>query len=240
MLNEAENMEAIAAQRSHRPDVIVPEVVHEWTRKLVLTMEFIDGIKITNFEAIAAAGLDIHTLLRTVGEVYMESMLRFGYFQADPHPGNLFALPGNCLALLDFGLCKRFTPEFSIAFRTLARAIFGDDPEDIVEGLRESGFKYKKEHDSEAALAMREAFRAFSNPDIYRDRRLIDAVNDRLTAIEKKNPMVDMPGEIALAMRVMGLFLGLAFTAGSNVDFGELILKYADEPQAEPAQAAGA
>ena len=55
---------------------------------------------------------------------------------------------------------------------------------------------------------MREAFRAFSNPDIYRDRRLIDAVNDRLTAIEKKNPMVDMPGEIALAMRVMGLFLG--------------------------------
>ena len=58
-------------------------------------MEFIDGIKITNFEAIAAAGLDIHTLLRTVGEVYMESMLRFGYFQADPHPGNLFALPGN-------------------------------------------------------------------------------------------------------------------------------------------------
>ena len=87
---------------------------------------------------------------------------------------------------------------------------------------------------------MREAFRAFSNPDIYRDRCLIDAVNDRLTAIEKKNPMVDMPGEIALAMRVMGLFLGLAFTAGSNVDFGELILKYADEPQAEPAQAAGA
>jgi predicted unusual protein kinase regulating ubiquinone biosynthesis (AarF/ABC1/UbiB family) len=240
MLHEAENMEAIAAQLSHRPDVIVPEVVHEWTRKRVLTMEFIDGIKITNFEAIAAAGLDIHALLRTVGEVYMESMLRFGYFHADPHPGNLFALPGNRLALLDFGLTKRFTPEFRIAFRTLARAIFGDDPDDVVEGLRASGFRYKKEHDSEAALAMREAFRAFSSPDTYRDRRLIDAVNDRLTAIEKKNPMVDMPGEIALAMRVMGLFLGLAFTAGSNVDFGELILKYADEPlpQAQPARAA--
>lgn len=83
---------------------------------------------------------------------------------------------------------------------------------------------------------MREALRAFSSPDTYRDRRLIDAVNDRLTAIEKKNPMVDMPGEIALAMRVMGLFLGLAFTTGSNVDFGELVLKYAGESQApEPA-----
>ena len=234
MHHEAQNMEAIAAQLAHRPDVIVPTVVHEWTRQRLLTMEYIDGIKITDFKAIEAAGIDIHALLRTVGEVYMESMLRFGYFHADPHPGNLFALPGNKLALLDFGLVKRFTPEFRDAFVGLARGIFGDDPQEIVDGLRASGFKYKKEQDSEAALAMREAFRAFSSPETYRDRRLIDAVNDRLTAIEKKNPMIDMPGEIALAMRVMGLFLALAFTTGSNVDFGELVMKYA-EPEPEPA-----
>jgi predicted unusual protein kinase regulating ubiquinone biosynthesis (AarF/ABC1/UbiB family) len=232
MHHEAQNMEAISAQLAHRPDVIVPTVVHEWTRSRLLTMEYIDGIKITNFEAINAAGLDIHALLRTVGEVYMESMLRFGYFQADPHPGNLFALPGNKVALLDFGLVKQFTPEFHEAFVGLARGIYGDNPQELVDGFKASGFVYKKEQDSEAALAMREAFRAFSSPETYRDRRLIDAVNDRLTAIEKKNPMIDMPGEIALAMRVMGLFLALAFTAGANVDFGELVMKYAEPEQA--------
>jgi predicted unusual protein kinase regulating ubiquinone biosynthesis (AarF/ABC1/UbiB family) len=232
MHHEAQNMEAIAAQLAHRPDVIVPTVVHEWTRSRLLTMEYIDGIKITDFRAIEDAGLDIHSLLRSIGEVYMESMLRFGYFHADPHPGNIFALPGNKIALLDFGLVKQFTPEFREAFVGLARGIFGDDPQEIVDGLKASGFVYKKEQDSEAALAMREAFRAFSSPETYRDRRLIDAVNDRLTAIEKKNPMIDMPGEIALAMRVMGLFLALAFTAGANVDFGELVMKYAE---AEPA-----
>jgi predicted unusual protein kinase regulating ubiquinone biosynthesis (AarF/ABC1/UbiB family) len=228
MHHEAQNMEAIAAQLGHRDDVVIPTVVHEWTRPRLLTMEYIDGIKITDFDGIREAGLDIQSLLRTVGEVYMESMLRFGYFQADPHPGNLFALPGNRIALLDFGLTKRFTPEFRDAFVGLARGIFGDDPEEIVDGLKASGFVYKKEQDSEAALAMREAFRAFSSPETYRDRKLIDAVNDRLTAIEKKNPMVDMPGEIALAMRVMGLFLALAFTSGANVDFGELVMKYAE------------
>ena len=233
MHHEAQNMEAIAAQLAHRTDVIVPTVVHEWTRSRLLTMEYIDGIKITDFDRIREAGLDIHALLRTVGEVYMESMLRFGYFQADPHPGNLFALPGNRVALLDFGLVKQFTPEFHEAFVGLARGIYGDNPQELVDGFKASGFVYKKEQDSEAALAMREAFRAFSSPETYRDRRLIDAVNDRLTAIEKKNPMIDMPGEIALAMRVMGLFLALAFNAGANVDFGELVLKYA-EP-AEPA-----
>jgi predicted unusual protein kinase regulating ubiquinone biosynthesis (AarF/ABC1/UbiB family) len=233
MHHEAQNMEAIAALLRHRPDVIIPGVVHEWTRNRLVTMEYIDGIKITDFDRIREAGLDIHALLRTVGEVYMESMLRFGYFQADPHPGNLFALPGNKVALLDFGLVKQFTPEFHEAFVGLARGIYGDNPQELVDGFKASGFVYKKEQDSEAALAMRDAFRAFSSPETYRDRRLIDAVNDRLTAIEKKNPMVDMPGEIALAMRVMGLFLALAFTAGANVDFGELVLKYT-EP-AEPA-----
>lgn len=234
MHHEAQNMEAIAAQLKHRDDVIIPTVIHEWTRSRVLTMEYIDGIKITDFNAIDQAGLDIHSLLRSIGEVYMESMLRFGYFHADPHPGNIFALPGNRIALLDFGLTKRFTPEFREAFVGLARGIFGDDPQEIVDGLKASGFVYKREQDDDAALAMRDAFRAFSSPDTYRDRRLIDAVNERLTAIEKKNPMVDMPGEIALAMRVMGLFLALAFTAGANVDFGELVMKYAD-PELQPA-----
>jgi predicted unusual protein kinase regulating ubiquinone biosynthesis (AarF/ABC1/UbiB family) len=234
MHHEAQNMEAIAAQLRHRSDIVIPTVVHEWTRERLLTMEYIDGIKITDFDRIRETGLDIHSLLRSIGEIYMESMIRFGYFHADPHPGNIFALPGNKIALLDFGLTKRFTPEFREAFVGLARGIFGDDPQEIVDGLKASGFVYKKEQDSEAALAMRDAFRAFSSPETYRDRRLIDAVNDRLTAIEKKNPMVDMPGEIALAMRVMGLFLALAFTAGANVDFGELVMKYAD-PDLPPA-----
>ena len=136
MHHEAQNMEAIAAQLSHRPDVVVPTVVHEWTRSRLLTMEYIDGIKITDFKAIEEAGLDIQSLLRSIGEVYMESMLRFGYFHADPHPGNIFALPGNKIALLDFGLTKRFTPEFREAFVGLARGIFGEDPQEIVDGLQ--------------------------------------------------------------------------------------------------------
>jgi hypothetical protein len=56
-----------------------------------------------------------------------------------------------------------------------------------------------------------------------------------MNAAEKDNPTVDLPGEIALAMRVMGLFLGLAFSSGANVDFGQIVLKYANEPQGVPA-----
>lgn len=230
MVHESQNMHLIAAQLAHRPDVIIPEVVHEYTTKRVLTMNFIDGIKITDLNRILSAGIDIETVIQLVGEVYMEQMLSHGHFHADPHPGNIFALPGNRIALLDFGLTKRFSTEFHAAFRALATSIFSNDDETLVDTLKGAGFIYKYENDQERAVAVGEMIRAFSSPDVYKDRGVIDQVNSRMMEIDKRNPMTDMPGEIALAMRTMGLFLALIFTAGADVDFPSIVLKYAQAP----------
>jgi ubiquinone biosynthesis protein len=235
MHHEAHNMEAIASQLVHRPDVVIPGVIHEWTRKRVLTMEYIDGIKITDFTRIRDAGIDIQKVIQLVGEVYMEQMLTNGHFHADPHPGNIFALPGNRIALLDFGLVKEFSAEFHTAFRALAKSIFGNDDETLVGTLKGAGFKYKYENDLERAVALGEMIRAFSSPDVYKDRGVIDQVNARMMEIDKRNPMTDMPGEIALAMRTMGLFLALIFTAGADVDFPKIVLRYAAGPARQPA-----
>jgi ubiquinone biosynthesis protein len=236
MHHEAQNMEAIAEQLAHRRNVVVPQVVHEWTRKRVLVMERIDGIKITDFGRIRAAGIDLEKVIQLTGEVYMEQMLTHGHFHADPHPGNIFALPGNRVALLDFGLVKRFSPEFHVAFRALAKSIFGHDDETLVDTLKAAGFTYKYENDLERAVAVGEMVRAFSSPDVYKDRGVIDQVNARMLEIDKRNPMTDMPGEIALAMRTMGLFLALIFTAGVDVDFPEIVFRYADAPSVRPAK----
>jgi len=235
MHHEAQNMEAIASQLSHHPNVIIPQVIHEWTRKRVLIMDHIDGIKITDFPRIREAGIDLQKVIQLVGEVYMEQMLSHGHFHADPHPGNIFALPGNRIALLDFGLVKRFSPEFHVAYRALAKSIFGRDDETLVDTLKGAGFAYKYENDLERAVAVGEMVRAFSSPDVYKDRSVIDKVNARMLEIDKRNPMTDMPGEIALAMRTMGLFLALIFTAGVDVDFPEIVLRYASEPTRQPA-----
>jgi predicted unusual protein kinase regulating ubiquinone biosynthesis (AarF/ABC1/UbiB family) len=236
MHHEAQNMEAIAEQLAQRPNVIIPQVVHEWTRKRVLVMEHIDGIKITDFARIREAGIDLQKVIQLLGEVYMEQMLTHGHFHADPHPGNIFALPGNRIALLDFGLVKRFSPEFHLAYRALAKSIFGHNDETLVDTLKAAGFAYKYENDLERAVAVGEMVRAFSSPDVYKDRSIIDQVNARMLEIDKRNPMTDMPGEIALAMRTMGLFLALIFTAGVDVDFPEIVFRYADAPARQPAK----
>ena len=230
MIHEGQNMADIASLLSHRPEVVIPGVIREHTRKRVLTMEYIDGIKITDLRRVAEAGIDIDQLFQLVADVYCEQIMRHGHFQADPHPGNLFALPGNRLAILDFGLAKRFTPEFRVAFKAMARSIYNGDNDGLVEAMRAAGFMFKHEG-ADGFLAMGEVLRASTDPSTYKNVETANAVFDTWVRSMKQNPLVDMPGDDTLAMRVFGLLIALAFTAKVDVDFARTVLKYAEEPQ---------
>jgi predicted unusual protein kinase regulating ubiquinone biosynthesis (AarF/ABC1/UbiB family) len=238
MLHEARSMEAIASLLSDRHEIVIPGVVWECTSERVLTMEYVDGIKVTDLDRGIREGLDIKKLSRMVVEVYVELMLKHGHFHADPHPGNLFALPGDRLAIVDFGLTKRLSPEFLTAFKKMIRCIFTHDDEGVVEAMEEAGFRLK-EGGGEGFRATAEFFRSMTDPATYRNRELMDAANESWVKGLKPNPMVEMPGEIILPMRVFGLILGLGFTTGLEVDVARIVLQYATEPSTEAALATG-
>jgi len=236
MLHEAEAMKAIASTLSHRDDVVIPSIIPEHTTKRVLTMEYIDGIKITNLDGLHAAGIDTQVLFPLLVEVYMEQIMRHGHFHADPHPGNLLGLPGNRLGLLDFGLTKKITDDFREAFKLTTRSMFTGDNEGLVRGLKAQGMRLKNEADDASFIASGEFFRAMSDPETYKDKEIVQAVNEAWGEAFKKNPLVDMPGDMTLAMRVFFLLFGLGATVGSNLDLQEnnipqIALKYAQEPE---------
>src|SRR2546426_77855 len=234
MLHEAQSMEAIAGLLSDRPDVVIPGVIWERTSERVLTMEYIDGIKVTDLERGIREGLDIKKLSRLVVEVYVELMLKHGHFHADPHPGNLFALPGDRLAIVDFGLTKRLSPRFLTAFKKMIRCIFTHDDEGVVGAMEEAGFRLKQGGGA-GFRATAEFFRSTTDPATYRNRGLMDAAHESWVKGLKPNPMVEMPGEIILPMRVFGLILGLGFTTGLEVDVARIVLQYATDPSTEEA-----
>jgi ubiquinone biosynthesis protein len=166
----------------------------------------------------------------------MEMIMRHGHFHADPHPGNLFGLPGNRLGLLDFGLTKKITDDFREAFKLTTRSMFTGDNEGLVRGLKAQGMKLKNEADDASFIASGEFFRAMSDPETYKDKEIVQAVNEAWSEAFKKNPLVDMPGDMTLAMRVFFLLFGLGATVGSNLDLQEnnipqIALKYAQEPE---------
>lgn len=107
--NEGLNAEKFAANFQDDPTVKVPSIYWRYSSHNVLTLEWINGIKLTDIDGIKRAGLDRDKLIETAVRSSMRQLLEFGFFHADPHPGNLFALPDGRMAFIDFGMMDQLT-----------------------------------------------------------------------------------------------------------------------------------
>ena len=106
---EADNAERFAGLFANHPEVTVPRVERLLSAERVLTTSWINGTKLQERQALEAQRLDPTALIRTGVIAGLQQLLEFGYFHADPHPGNLFALPGKTgelghVAYVDFGM----------------------------------------------------------------------------------------------------------------------------------------
>jgi ubiquinone biosynthesis protein len=89
------------------PTVHIPRVYEDYCARGVLTMEFVRGVKPTDASAVAAAGLDPTIIAQRGVDFVLRQLLDFGFFQADPHPGNFFVTAGNIVTPIDFGQVAR-------------------------------------------------------------------------------------------------------------------------------------
>src|SRR5947208_3049019 len=121
--HEAESMTALRTALAHRSDALVPTVVPELSTERLLVMDYIEGIKITDREALEQAGISPHEVARLLNELYAEQMLHLGILHADPHPGNLRVQPGPRLVLLDHGLPVPLAPSLVEALRKMVQAL---------------------------------------------------------------------------------------------------------------------
>jgi ubiquinone biosynthesis protein len=91
--------------------IVIPRVYWQWTGERVCVQEFIAGISGRQLAAIDQAGLDRKVLARRGAHAVLKMIVEDGFFHADPHPGNVFYLPGNRIAFIDFGMVGRLTEE---------------------------------------------------------------------------------------------------------------------------------
>lgn len=110
-LNEGRNAERFAANFKDDPTVKVPVIYWPYSSHRVLTLEWIEGSKLTDAEGMAAANLDQDRLIEIGVTSGLRQLLEFGFFHADPHPGNLFALADGRMAYIDFGMMDQLNQE---------------------------------------------------------------------------------------------------------------------------------
>ena len=103
-VHEATNAERFAGYFKNDPDVKVPSIYRQFSTHRVLTLEWINGIKLTEIDQIKSAGLNTDNLVRIGVMSGLRQLLEFGFFHADPHPGNLFATYDGKMAYIDFGM----------------------------------------------------------------------------------------------------------------------------------------
>jgi predicted unusual protein kinase regulating ubiquinone biosynthesis (AarF/ABC1/UbiB family) len=103
-LNEGRNAEKFAANFADDPSVKVPSIYWRYTSPCVLTLEWINGYKLNCTTTIENAGLNTDALINVGVSSGLRQLLEFGFFHADPHPGNLFAMADGRMAYIDFGM----------------------------------------------------------------------------------------------------------------------------------------
>jgi ubiquinone biosynthesis protein len=135
LANERRNQIHFLKLFADDPTVHIPAVYEDYCTAGVLTMEYIDGFKPTNTQAIDEHGLDRRLLAQRGAQFVLRQMFEFGFFHTDPHPGNFFLLPGNVLTPIDFGQVARLSVQDRRFFNEIVLSIVDRDAGYIVRSL---------------------------------------------------------------------------------------------------------
>ncbi|MDB9436542.1 AarF/ABC1/UbiB kinase family protein [Dolichospermum lemmermannii CS-548] len=103
-INEGHNAEKFAHNFRDDPQVKIPSIYWNYTSTHVLTLEWINGFKLTDTQNIQSVGLDPEAIIQIGVTTGLQQLLEHGFFHADPHPGNLFAMADGRMAYIDFGM----------------------------------------------------------------------------------------------------------------------------------------
>ncbi|MEM9540990.1 MAG: AarF/ABC1/UbiB kinase family protein [Cyanobacteria bacterium P01_E01_bin.42] len=138
--NEARNAEKFATNFLDDPTVKVPAIYWRYTSDRVLTLEWIDGFKLTDTKRIEAAGVDPNEIIKIGVVSGLRQLLEFGFFHADPHPGNLFAMADGRMAYIDFGMMDQLNEQTKEALAASVVHLINRDYYRLADDFKTLGF----------------------------------------------------------------------------------------------------
>ena len=137
LADECRHAERIAENFKGHEELVVPKVYWEYTSQRMNAQELVEGLSVSNPGALEAAGIDRKFIARRGAQIVLKMLFEDGFFHADPHPGNLFVLPGSRIALIDYGMVGRLSEARREQVMVLLAALIGKDAERATDVLLE-------------------------------------------------------------------------------------------------------
>jgi predicted unusual protein kinase regulating ubiquinone biosynthesis (AarF/ABC1/UbiB family) len=229
--NEAGNMDYLHSQICKEDkDVIIPTAV--LATKRVLLMNWVEGFKITDDDLLRLNNIDRGAILDKIVRVFCRQLFVLGFFNADPHPGNVFVTDDGKLVLLDFGMCVKLDDNVRRGYCKVIEGVSRQDAATVTEGLMMSGY----ENSQTASHPERDLeFFAFLTRDIgsreeqRKQNKEFDAKRRQQRQESGATPRYfkSVPDSLIFLFRTLGLIRGLATSLDTHTMYLQPMLEYA-------------
>jgi ubiquinone biosynthesis protein len=202
---EARHIDRFARNFAHDPHIVIPKVYWDFTSSLMNVQEYVAGIPGADLPAIATADFDRKVLAARGSDAVLKMILIDGFFHADPHPGNVLYLPGNRIALIDFGMVGRLSALRRSQMIDLLAGIVGQDDQAMLEVLLD----WTGEHGvDEARLTADVGELAFDFADTELKDVRIGALLQRVAALLREHAIL-LPPDLTLMFKALISLEGL-------------------------------
>ena len=223
-LNEGRNADTFRRNFRTYEWVKVPRVYWRYTSSRVLTLEYVPGIKISQYEAIEAAGLDRKVIARQGAEAYLHQLLNNGFFHADPHPGNIAVSPNGALIFYDFGMMGRIKTNVREGLMETLFGIASKDGDRVVKSLVDLGALAPTEDMGPVRRSVQYMLDHFMDQPF--ENQSVAAISDDLYEIAYDQPF-RFPATFTFVMRAFSTLEGVGKGLDPEFNFMEVAKPYA-------------
>jgi predicted unusual protein kinase regulating ubiquinone biosynthesis (AarF/ABC1/UbiB family) len=250
---EAGNAEMFFENFSDDKFVNVPRVVRSLSTQRVLTLEDVFAIKITEYDAITAAGINRSEVARKLLDTYLEQIFEDGFFHADPHPGNLFITPLPSvkgrktksvrwqLTFVDFGMVGRVPDNLRKGLRETVVAIGTRDAARLIKSYKELGFLLPgadMQALEQASAAVFDRFWGMSMSELRNVRpNEVRDIGHKVRDVMVETPF-QVPNDLLMLVRTVAILSGMCTGLDPNFNLWEQLSPYAGKLVQEEASSA--
>jgi len=212
---EAANMERIAQLFLDDPTLYIPKVFRKLTTTQIITMEFVQGIKVSDIKRLSDMGLDRKLICQRGANICLTQIFRHGFFHADPHPGNIFVLPQNVICLIDFGMVGSVDRQTREDFVDLIENGANKDEDGATRVL----LKLTLWDDEPDLRILRKDVSEFINEYLYKPLKDINfsKILSHLLEMTSRNQL-RIPPDLFLMMKALGTLEGVAAQLDPDFD----------------------
>ena len=231
-VSEAANCKRFKEMFQDDQTIYIPEVHEEYTTRRLLVLEWIDGIKINDYTALEAAGIDRLEVANRTVQAYFHQFFDEGFFHADPHPGNIFVKPGTpddgpIIEFVDFGMVGSITSAMKKSMRALFLSFLTRDSETIVEELSNLGFIGKGANTSALERGLSLLLEQFYGLTLGEARDMdIPEVADEIARLLYGQPF-QIPAQFAFTGRAISTLIGVSTGLAPDFNLIDVAVPYA-------------